>query len=252
MKSHEWKGAFLMVDFQPKSSYTVQDLVCIVELLRDPQEGCPWDIEQTHESIRMNFIEETYEAVDAIDQKDAHLLCEELGDVMLQVVLHSQMEAEQNAFTFDDVCDGICKKLVYRHPHVFGDTAVASTSEALENWEALKNKEKARATAKDRLESVPRCFPALMRASKLQKRAAEYGFGNESSEQVLQSLKQKIEELEQQMKMGQKPEQQMGEVLFAAAGLARSFHLDPEEVLTDASDRFEAHVIQCEESAEKQ
>lgn len=241
-----------MVDFQPKPCYTAQDLVRIVALLRDPKEGCPWDIEQTHASIRMNFIEETYEAVDAIDQQDAQLLREELGDVMLQVVLHSQMEAEQGRFTFDDVCNEICQKLIYRHPHVFGDKNAVSASEALDNWEVLKNKEKGRATAKDRLESVPRCFPALMRASKLQKRAAEYDFCIGDPRQALEVLKQKVEQLERQMQQEHKPEQQLGEILFAAAGLARSFELDAEQLLTDASDRFEAQVVQHEEQAKKQ
>ena len=131
--------------FTPKERYDAQDLIRIVAQLRAPQ-GCPWDREQTHASIRMNFIEETYEAVDAIDQNDAHLLCEELGDVLLQVALHSQMEAEKGTFSFDDVCDGICKKLIYRHPHVFGESSAATTGQALANWEALKNAEKGRAT----------------------------------------------------------------------------------------------------------
>ena len=145
-----------MVDFEQKEHYTAQDLVRIVALLRDPDHGCPWDKEQTHRSIRSNFIEETYEALEAIDLADAHLLEEELGDVLLQVALHCQMEAEQGTFDFDSVCDGICKKLIYRHPHVFGDTVAETTGEVLSNWEALKNAEKERTTAKSRLESVPR------------------------------------------------------------------------------------------------
>ena len=133
-----------MVDFEQKEHYTAQDLVRIVSLLRDPVNGCPWDKEQTHQSIRSNFIEETYEALEAIDLNDAHLLEEELGDVLLQVALHCQMEAEKGVFDFDSVCDGICKKLIYRHPHVFGDTVAETTGEVLSNWEALKNAEKAR------------------------------------------------------------------------------------------------------------
>ncbi len=238
-----------MAEFQQKERYNAQDLVRIVAQLRCPEGGCPWDLEQTHQSIRMNFIEETYEAVDAIDQQDPDLLCEELGDVLLQVALHSQMEAETGRFTFDDVCDGICKKLIYRHPHVFGDVSAASSGEALANWEVLKNKEKGRATAKDRLESVPRSFPALMRAAKLQKRAAAYGFAYQQPQDALRDLKEEIAELEQAMQQGEGVPEEMGDVLFAAAGLARSLKADPEQALTGASDRFQSRVIRCEQLA---
>lgn len=233
--------------FTPKDRYDAQDLVRIVAQLRAPQGGCPWDREQTHSSIRMNFIEETYEAVDAIDQNDAHLLCEELGDVMLQVALHSQMEAEKGAFCFDDVCDGICKKLIYRHPHVFGEQSATTTGQALANWETLKNAEKGRATAKDRLESVPRCFPALMRAAKLQKRAAAYGFADQTPEQALETAKAELAKLEQNEQ--ENSADQVGELLFAAAGLARALGVDPEQALTRASDQFQSRVIRCEKLA---
>lgn len=240
-----------MVKFQPKEHYTMQDLVEIVSLLRDPQGGCPWDREQTHQSIRMNFIEETYEVIDAIDRQDAHLLQEELGDVLLQVALHSQMEAEAGRFTFDEVCDGICKKLVYRHPHVFGEMGAVTSGEALVNWELLKNKEKGRATAKDRLESVPHSFPALMRAAKLQKRAAAYGFDCENPQDALQTLKQQIAQLESALQQGQAVPL-VGDVLFAATALCRSLKQDPEQALTQASDAFMQQVIRCEEMAASQ
>ncbi len=249
MRSHKAKGA-VSVGFTPKERYDAQDLVRIVAQLRAPQGGCPWDREQTHTSIRMNFIEETYEAVDAIDQNDAHLLCEELGDVMLQVALHSQMEAEKGTFTFDDVCDGICKKLIYRHPHVFGEeSAAATTGQALANWEALKNAEKGRATAKDRLESVPRSFPALMRAAKLQKRAGAYGFAYQEPEDALNDVKDELAELEQAMQSQGNAAEEVGDLLFAAAGLARALGVDPEQVLTGASDRYQSRIIRCEELA---
>lgn len=240
-----------MVEFTPKEQYTMQDLVRIVSLLRQPEGGCPWDIEQTHESIRMNFIEETYEVLDAIDQKDTHLLEEELGDVLLQVVLHSQMEAERGTFDFDAVCDGICKKLIYRHPHVFGDLGSISSNEALANWEVLKNKEKGRQTAKDRLESVPRGFPALMRAAKLQKRAAAYGLGYSDAQDALSQMKQQMSQMEQAMEQGEDISLLLGEMLFAAAGLCRTQKQDPEQVLMQASDRFTAEAIRCEQLAEE-
>lgn len=247
MRSHKVRGA-VSVGFTPKERYDAQDLIRIVAQLRAPQ-GCPWDREQTHASIRMNFIEETYEAVDAIDQNDAHLLCEELGDVLLQVALHSQMEAEKGTFSFDDVCDGICKKLIYRHPHVFGESSAATTGQALANWEALKNAEKGRATAKDRLESVPRSFPALMRAAKLQKRAGAYGLAYHKPEDALNDVKDEMAELEQAMQGQGNAAEEAGDLLFAAAGLARALGADPEQVLTGASDRYQSRVIRCEELA---
>ncbi|MEG0616959.1 MAG: MazG family protein, partial [Oscillospiraceae bacterium] len=130
-----------MISFDVKDNYNIEDLLHIVELLRNPDGGCPWDKEQTHKSIKMNFIEETYEVADAIELEDKHLLCEELGDILLQVALHTEMEREVGGFTFDEVCDGICKKLIYRHPHVFGDTVAANSKEVLATWEKLKQSE---------------------------------------------------------------------------------------------------------------
>ena len=142
-----------MVDFQYKDSYDVNDLVEIVRILRSPG-GCPWDAEQTHESIRRDFLEEVYEAVEAIDEGSAEHLKEELGDVLLQVALHARMEEEQGVFDLNGVADGVCKKLIYRHPHVFGDVSVSGTGEVLTNWDALKRKEKHQATHTDALDAV--------------------------------------------------------------------------------------------------
>ena len=125
------------MNFPQKEKYTAEDLVSIVEILRAPG-GCPWDREQTHASIRKNLLEETYEAVEAIDAQDTELLKEELGDVLLQVVFHAQLEREQGSFDFDDVCDGVVRKMIVRHPHVFGDVAVNGTRDVLRNWDAIK------------------------------------------------------------------------------------------------------------------
>ena len=152
-----------MVDFQYKDSYGVKDLEEIVRLLRAPG-GCPWDAEQTHQSIRRNFLEEAYEAVEAIDEGSPEHLKEELGDVLLQVVFHALMEQEAGRFDLDAVADGICKKLIFRHPHVFGEVSVSGTGEVLSNWEELKRKEKGQATNTDALEAVARSLPALWRA----------------------------------------------------------------------------------------
>ena len=142
------------MEFELKARYDIGDLVEIIAVLRAPN-GCPWDREQTHASIRKNLIEETYEVAEAIDTNDTGLLLEELGDLLMQVLMHAQMEAEQGHFTFDDVCNEVSQKLVYRHPHVFGDVTANDSDTVLRNWEDLKNAEKGRQTAADRLESVP-------------------------------------------------------------------------------------------------
>ena len=135
--------------YPQKEHYTADDLLAILAILRDPENGCPWDKVQTHTSIRMNFLEEAYEAVDAIDLDDPELLCEELGDVLMQVGFHTQIEQEAGLFTWQQVCDGVCRKLIDRHPHIFGgDTSI-------KDWDALKNKEKGRVTLQDDLDSVP-------------------------------------------------------------------------------------------------
>ena len=237
-----------MIDFEEKQQYGMADLLRIMALLRQPQGGCPWDQVQTHESIRQNFIEETYEAVEAIDLKNAALLREELGDVLLQVVFHCQIEAEQGHFTFDDVCDEICKKLVYRHPHVFKGMEAADPAKALDNWEKMKNTEKSRITAADRLDSVPASLPALMRAAKAQKRASAFGVTPGDKAQVLQALKRKAEGLENQ----QDAQQAVGDMLLYAVAAARSLGVEPEEALYKATDRFCQRVKACEQQAVQQ
>ena len=236
--------------FRRKERYTAQDLVRIVALLRDPADGCPWDKEQTHQSIRSNFIEETYEVLEAIDLADAHLLEEELGDVLLQVALHCQMEAEKGVFDFDAVCDGICKKLIYRPPHVFGDTVAETTDQVLSNWEALKNAEKARTTAKSRLESVPAAFPALMRAAKVQKRAGAYGFAYPDAAAALADFESELAELKAAMASGEGVEWELGDVLFAAVNLGGMLGQDSEQALSRATTRFQNRVIACEAQAQ--
>ena len=146
-----------------------------MELLRGPG-GCPWDAEQTHESIRKDFIEETYEVIEAINKNDKELLKEELGDVLLQVAFHTQIEKEENGFEFSDVCDGICKKLIERHPHVFGDINVSSTDEVLTNWDNIKRKSKGQKTQGSSMLKVPKELPALMRAQKVLKKAIKGGY----------------------------------------------------------------------------
>ena len=164
-----------MFDFEFKESYNADDLLRIMRMLRAPG-GCPWDSAQTHQSIKKNLIEETYEVVEAINKDDKALLCEELGDLLMQVVFHSVMEEEEGNFDFDKVSDGICKKLIERHPHIFGDVSVGGVDDVLTNWDAIKMRTKGQKKTSDSMKSVPRELPALMRAEKIQKKAADAGF----------------------------------------------------------------------------
>lgn len=230
----------MSVDFMFKQKYSIDDLVEIMRLLRS-ENGCPWDREQTHASIRKDFIEETYEAIEAIDKQDSHLLCEELGDVLMQVVFHAQIEAEKQVFDFSDVTDGVCKKLIERHPHVFGDVQVDSTDDVLVNWDKIKSKSKQRNTVTDKMLAVPRQLPALMRAEKIQKRAAKVGFDWPSSDGAFQKLSEESEELKSavQNEDRQNIEEELGDLLFSVVNVARFLEVDPEEALTRATDKFQ-------------
>lgn len=240
------------MDFTLKAEYTIEDLLKIIELLRDPQKGCPWDKVQTHESIRMNFIEETYEVADAIDRKDMDGLCEELGDVLLQVALHAQMERETGTFDFDRVCDGICKKLIYRHPHIFGEVQADTEEQVLNNWDKLKKKEKNISTASENLRAVPAVFPALLRSKKVQKRADEYGFAYHSVQDALADLESEVAELKEAAASGLKAREELGDVLFSAVNVGRLLKIDSEEALAASCEKFIARVEGCEAAAEGQ
>ena len=224
--------------YPEKQQYTADDLAAIIAILRDPENGCPWDKVQNHTSIRMNFLEEAYEAVDAIDLDDPELMCEELGDVLMQVVFHAQIEREAGHFTFAEVCDGVCRKLIERHPHIFGG------DESIKDWDSLKNKEKGRLTLTDELESVPKVLPALMRAAKLQKRAARYGVETPADAAAIAKAAGTVETARHKAAA----EQAMGELLFAAAALARKAGLDPEQALQKCNAAFTAENTQTQES----
>ena len=240
-----------MVDFQYKDSYGVKDLEEIVRILRAPG-GCPWDAEQTHQSIRRNFLEEAYEAVEAIDEGSPEHLEEELGDVLLQVVMHARMEQEAGRFDLDGVADGICKKLIYRHPHVFGDVAVSGTGEVLSNWEAFKRKEKGQATNTDALEAVARALPALWRAEKVQKKARKAGFDWPDVSGALDKLSEELEELKTAAAEGTNVEEELGDLLFSAVNAARFLKVDPEDALNGATDKFIGRFRKVEAQAAAQ
>ena len=237
-----------MVDFQYKDSYNVKDLEEIVRILRAPG-GCPWDAEQTHQSIRRNFLEEAYEAAEAIDEENPEHLKEELGDVLLQVVFHARMEQEAGRFDLDGVADGVCKKLIYRHPHVFGDVQVSGTGEVLSNWEELKRKEKGQATNTDALEAVARSLPALWRAEKVQKKAKKAGFDWPDVAGALDKLSEELRELRQAVADGTNVAEELGDLLFSAVNVSRFLGVDCEDALNAATDKFIARFRCVEELA---
>ena len=240
-----------MVDFQYKDSYDVRDLEEIVRILRAPG-GCPWDAEQTHESIRRNFLEEAYEAVEAIDEQSPDHLKEELGDVLLQVLFHARMEQEAGRFNLDDVADGVCKKLIYRHPHVFGDVSVSGTGEVLTNWEELKRKEKGQATNTDALDAVARSLPALWRAEKVQKKAKKAGFDWPDVSGALDKLSEELEELKAAVAEGTNVEEELGDLLFSAVNVSRFVKVDAEAALGKATDKFISRFQKVEAEATRQ
>ncbi len=238
------------VDFEFKDRYTVEDLISIVTVLRAPG-GCPWDREQTHETIKKNFIEETYEVIEAINKKNSDMLKEELGDVLLQVALHAEMEREKGVFDFNDVADDIVKKLIIRHPHVFGDVKAENEEEALDSWNAAKAQSKRQKTQSESMLSIPRELPALMRAQKIQHKAAKVGFDWENADGAIEKLYEEIGELKKAMSDGggSDIEDEFGDVLFSCVNISRFLRLDSEEALTKASDKFLSRFTEVERLA---
>lgn len=237
-----------MVDFTFKEKYTYEDLLEIMRILRCP-EGCVWDREQNHKSIRRSFIEETYEAVEAIDNDDPVLLQEELGDVLLQVVFHAQIEAEAGRFTMDDVADGICKKMIYRHPHVFGSVEVKNSDEVLTNWDALKQKEKHQKSTTETLESVARSLPGLIRAEKVQHKAAKVGFDWDEVSGALDKVREETAEVTRAINGDGDPSEELGDLLFAVVNVARFLKTDPEDAINRTTDKFIRRFAQVEQAA---
>ena len=240
-----------MIDFTFKDTYDFDDLVEITRILRAPG-GCMWDREQDHHSIRRNFLEEAYEAVEAIDNEDPELLREELGDVLFQVTFHSQIEREEGRFTIDEVIDDICKKMIYRHPHVFGTVEVASTGEVLQNWDELKKTEKHQESAADTLRAVARSLPQLIRADKVQSKAAKTGFEWPGIEGAFAKLHEELDELERAVAGDGDPAEELGDLLFAAVKVARFLKVDPEEALERTTDKFISRFAAVEDGAAQQ
>ncbi len=220
-----------------KQKYDFSDLVKIMDLLRG-EGGCPWDREQTHKSIRNDFIEETYEVIEAIDTDNPVLLQEELGDVLLQVVFHAQIAKEENQFVIDDVTNEICAKLIHRHPHVFADTSVDNSADVLKNWEVIKSDEKSRKTVTDKLTAIPHMLPALMRATKVGKKASCFDFPD--TESVMDKISEELVEVSEAMESGKKEDisEEIGDLLLSITSLCRKLDVDAEEALVRATDKF--------------
>jgi MazG family protein len=225
------------------------ELVGIMARLRG-ENGCPWDRQQSHESIKPYFVEETYEVLEAIDEGDAGKLCEELGDVMLQVVFHARMAEEAALFNVGDVLKAITEKLVRRHPHVFGDVRADTAQEVLFNWEQIKTTERKRVMGKASvLDGVPRELPALLRAHRLQEKASRVGFDWKEAREVVKKVEEELAEFRAAMESEQpeRMEAELGDLLFSLVNLSRFIAVNPEEALRKTIARFIARFQYIEE-----
>ncbi len=227
-----------------------EELVAIMSRLRGP-DGCPWDREQTHETIKKDLIEEAYETIDAIDSGDSHELKGELGDMLLQVVFHSQLAAEHGDFDIKDVIDGINAKLIRRHPHVFGTTEVSCADEVVTRWEEIKSTEKGHENRTSALDGVPIHLPALARAMKISKKAARVGFEWPNMDAVVDKLDEEVDELKHELRTGNKERisDEIGDLLFTVVNIARWNKVDPEDALRTMTKRFSQRFRYIEDAA---
>lgn len=228
----------------------LKELIEVIAKLRAP-DGCPWDREQTHMTLRPNMLEEAYEAVDAIDSGDMNNLREELGDVLLQVVLHAQIASEENAFDIEDVARVLKEKLIHRHPHVFGSEKVNSADDVIVNWDKLKQEEKT--YRKSVMDGISKSQSALMSAQKISKKAVKVGFEWPSEESLYDCIKSEFDEFKDAVKDGDKDhmEDEFGDILFAVVNLARWNKIDAEQALLRANKKFIARFRKMEELATK-
>lgn len=224
---------------QPADESPIQRLVAIMRRLRSEQ-GCPWDREQTLTSLKPYLLEECYEAMDALDSGDRGQLCDELGDVLLQIVFQAQIASEEGSFTFDDVATAIAEKLVRRHPHVFGEVKVSGAAEVVKNWEAIKKGEKGAPARKSAVDGIPRSAPALHKAQQIQKKAARVGFDWDTVHQVVDKVEEEIGEVKEAMAQGNPGEirEEIGDLLFAVVNLSRFLGYNAEEALDETINKF--------------
>ncbi|MFZ7283324.1 nucleoside triphosphate pyrophosphohydrolase [Avibacterium avium] len=234
--------------------HNIQDFLQLIAQLRNPNGGCPWDLEQTYQSMIPCLLEESYEVVEAIEQQNTANLREELGDLLLQVVFFSQLAKEDNLFTFDDVVNEVAEKILRRHPHVFGEEKAHNEQEALSHWNKIKAEENK--TRQSILDNIPHAFPALMRAEKLQKRCAKVGFDWDNVQPVIAKVQEELQEVQAELTRPQqdqtKIEEEIGDLLFAVANLSRHLYCSPEETLRKANQKFERRFRQLEALAQQQ
>ena len=229
-------GGFIM---DKKEKYSLQDLCSIMETLRGP-EGCPWDCEQSHDTLKGYLIEETYEVIEAINLKDDKMICEELGDVLLQVVFHSSIAKGKGTFDIDDVIKGISEKMILRHPHVFGDVKADTSEEVLKNWDEIKKKEKGTETQSDVMKKIPKELPALLRSYKVQQKAAKVGFDWDNTDDVIAKIEEELCEVKMAIKNNDANniKEELGDLLFAVVNLSRFIDANPELSLDSANEKF--------------
>jgi tetrapyrrole methylase family protein/MazG family protein len=246
------KKNFSVKDDIMTTQYTFEQLISIMNKLRAPG-GCPWDAEQTHESLTRYLLEEAYEVIEAIDEKSPQHLQEELGDLLLQPVFHAAIAEEAGEFTISDVISTLCTKLIRRHPHVFGDLEIKDSSAQIENWEKIKKLEKGD-ERKSALSGVPDHLPALMKAHKISEKASRVGFDLEHADQVFAKVMEELHEFEEAWAGGDptRMEDEMGDLLFALANLGRFLDLNPEEALRKTINRFQKRFSYVEDELNRQ
>ncbi len=222
-----------------KNEYNFNDLVNIMKILRAP-DGCPWDREQTHQTIRRDLLEETYELIEGIDKDDADIIREELGDVLLQVVFHSNIAETNGNFNINDVCNDVCQKLIVRHPHVFGDVKVENTENVLSNWDAIKKETKQQKSDTEVLRSITASLPSLMRADKIGKKARKVGFDFDDSKEAMEKVFEEVKEVNEAIQSGNKDNihEEFGDLFLAVVNAARLAGVDSEKALYDANEKF--------------
>jgi len=235
------------------NSGKLERLIDIMKLLRS-REGCPWDREQTHESLKKYLIEETYEYLEVVDLGDKSRMCEELGDVLLQIVFHARIAEENGDFNIEDVINGVCDKMIHRHPHVFGNENAETSGEVLKKWEEIKKQEKGTVNQTSVLQDVPNNLPALMRSFKVQQKAAQVGFDWTNPEDVFAKIREEIDELEAEFKKNSSSgmEDELGDVLFSVVNLSRFLKVHPELSLTQSTNKFIGRFEQVEKCAAEQ
>ncbi len=236
--SHESYVLLPPSPYSERARYTFNDLLDVMARLRRPGDGCPWDLEQTHKTLREYLIEEAYEAVDAIDQGDPWMIADELGDVLLQVVFNAQVAKEHGEFAIGDVTTAICHKMITRHAHIFGEIHCETAEDVLKSWDAIKRKEKGQKATSEVMRDVPGHYPALMRAGKVQKKARQAGFDWDRPEEALAKVREEADEVLAELMAGRDPEAELGDLLFAVVNAARLSGVQAEVALGLATEKF--------------